>query len=323
MKPLYIAAATPLLAFGISTGAWGSCGSAFCTINTNWDTHGAWSPPGFRLDLRYERVDQNQPLSGSKKVAVGAIAEDHDEVRTSNRNWLATLDYTFNDEWGVSVALPIVDRDHLHFANDPDTGVQTPESWNFSELGDVRVLARYHFATIEGGDHTLGTAGVNFGLKLPTGQTGVTNGDRERAERSLQPGTGTTDALIGAYYAQQLPLKDLSWFAQALAQVALDQSEGYKPGGRIGLDAGLRYDVSDRLSLMLQLNALYRGRDSGANAERENSGGRSWYLGPGLSLAVTDDVRLYGFIQAPIYQYVNGVQLATRPAAVLGLSAKF
>lgn len=42
-----------------------------------------------------------------------------------------------------------------------------------------------------------------------------------------------------------------------------------------------------------------------------------------MSFSVTKDVQVYGFIQAPIHQYVNGVQLATRPAAVLGLSAKF
>src|SRR5438270_604567 len=33
-----------------------SCGSAFCTINTSWDAHGAWLEPGARLDLRYEYI---------------------------------------------------------------------------------------------------------------------------------------------------------------------------------------------------------------------------------------------------------------------------
>lgn len=318
-----IALAGGLVALNVAPNAFGSCGSAFCAINTNWDTHGAWAQPGLRLDIRYELVDQNQPLSGSNKVALGAIPQDHDEVRTSNRNWLATLDYTFNADWGVSVALPMVKRDHLHLENDFAAGTQTPESWNFSKLGDARVMARYRIATVESGEHNLGTFGLNFGLKLPTGSTDVLNGDGERAERTLQPGTGTTDALVGAYYAQLLPLKDLSWFTQALVQLPLNQREGYQPGRRISFDAGLRYDLSDRLSLMLQLNALFRGRDSGANAERDNSGGRSWFLSPGMSFSVTKDVQVYGFIQAPIHQYVNGVQLATRPAAVLGLSAKF
>lgn len=318
-----IALAGGLAALNVAPNAAGSCGSAFCAINTNWDTHGAWAQPGLRLDIRYERVEQNQPLAGSNKVAVGAIAQDHDEVRTSNRNWLATLDYTFNADWGASVALPMVKRDHLHLENDFAAGTRTPESWNFNKLGDARVMARYRIATVESGEHSLGTLGLNFGLKLPTGRTDVRNEDGERAERTLQPGTGTTDALVGAYYAQLLPLQDLSWFTQAQLQLPLNQREGYQPGRRISLDAGLRYDLSDRLGLMLQLNALFRGRDSGANAERDNSGGRSWFLSPGMSYSVTKDVHIYGFVQVPIYQYVNGVQLGTRPAAVLGLSAKF
>jgi len=312
-----------LSALGFQPPAHASCGSAFCLINTSWDTHGAWSQPGLRLDIRYERVDQNQPLSGSKKIAVGAIPEEHDEVRTSNRNWLANLDYTFNADWGMSLALPMVKRDHLHLENDFDAGTQTPESWKFSELGDARVMARYRIATVESGEHRIGTLGLNFGLKLPTGSTNIRNDDGERAERTLQPGTGTTDALVGAYYAEMLPLKDLSWFTQALLQMPLNRHEGYQPGKRMSFDAGLRYDVSDNLGLMLQLNGLFRGRDSGVQAEPGNSGGRSWFLSPGVSLAVTRDVRVYGFIQAPVYQYVNGVQLGTRPGAALGLSAKF
>ncbi len=313
-------AALPLV---VSAQAFASCGSAFCLTNTNWDSHGAWSQPGFRVDVRYESVTQDQPMSGSKKIAVGAIPEDHDEVRTTNRNWHAALDYTFNADWGVSVALPMVRRDHLHLENDFAAGTQAPESWKFSKPGDARAIARYRIATLEGADHGIGTVGMNFGLKLPTGSTNVRNEDGERAERTLQPGTGTTDALIGAYYAQLLPMKDLSWFAQALVQVPLNQNEGYKPGARFSFDAGLRYGLTSRLDLMLQFNTLFRGRDSGANAERDNSGGRSWFLSPGASVALTDDVRLYGFVQVPLYQYVNGVQLGTRPAAMLGLSAKF
>ena len=84
-----------------------TCGAAFCAINTNWDTHGAWAEQGLRLDLRYERIEQNQPLMGRTKVAVGEFPRQHDEVRTSNRNWLANADYTFNSDWSLSAALPM------------------------------------------------------------------------------------------------------------------------------------------------------------------------------------------------------------------------
>ena len=150
-----------------------TCGSAFCAINTSWDTHGAWAEPGLRLDLRYERIEQTQPLMGRTKVAVGEFPREHDEVRTSNRNWLANLDYTFNADWGLSVALPVATRDHLHNENDFDSGTQTPETWKFTKIGDTRVIMRRRLATLEDAEPSLATFGLNFGLKLPTGSTKV------------------------------------------------------------------------------------------------------------------------------------------------------
>ena len=315
-------AATLLLAAFALPDAWATCGAAFCTINTNWDAHGAWAEPGLRVDLRYEYLNQNQPRSGSDKVSVGQVPREHDEVYTKNRNWLASADYTFNADWGVTAALPVVDRNHYHLHNE-DNGDQTPESWNFTKAGDLRILGRYRLGAFQGQEPSLGTAGVNFGLKLPTGKFDVRNSDGELAERTLQPGAGTTDALLGAYYAQLLPAKDLSWFVQALAGLPLNSKDGYKPGNRYTLDAGLQYNPTERIGLLLQLNALYRGRDSGTNAEPEDSGGRAVFLSPGITLNLTEKLRAYAFMQLPLYQYVNGVQLTADRGVLVGLSARF
>ena len=299
-----------------------SCGSAFCTINTSWDLQGGWAEPGSRLDLRYESINQDQPRSGSRNVSVGAIPRHHDEVFTRNRNWLGAYDYTFNADWGLSVSAPFVDREHEHIHN--HHGAQLPESWSFRELGDARVLARYRLHAEDAHDSPdRPSLGLNFGVKLPTGRINVSNADGEVAERSLQPGTGTTDALLGAFVSQSLPLRDLSWFAQAMLQLPINARAGYRPGNRLALDAGIRYDASDQWSFMLQVNALARGRDSGVAAEPEDSGGYAVWLGPGASFAATRDVRVYGFLQLPVVQYVNGVQLIANKAAVAGISARF
>ena len=309
-------------ALSLAPAVHASCGAAFCTINTNWDAHGAWAEPGWRLDLRYERVLQDQPQAGTDRISAGQIPRHHDEVFTRNNNWLTTLDYTFNADWGVSVAAPYVDRSHLHIHN--HRGQRLIDSWDFSDAGDARVVGRYRLRSFEDRDNQkLGTLGLNFGVKLPTGRTDVRNANGDLAERSLQPGSGTTDALLGAYFAQLLPMKDLSWFVQATAQVPVHSSDGFKPGRRLSIDAGLRYDAMESLSLMLQVNALVRGRDSGVNAEPEPSGGTSWFVSPGFSVAVTQDVRIYAFHQLPIYQRVNGVQLTARSASVVGLNVRF
>jgi hypothetical protein len=299
-----------------------SCGSAFCTINTSWDAHGAWLEPGARFDLRYESIRQDQPRTGTRDIAVGEVHRHHDEVLTVNRNLLASVDYTFNQNWGVNVLAPMVSREHDHIHN--HAGGQIPESWKFTELGDVRVMARRRLTATENRDApSVATSGINFGLKLPTGKTNVQNGDGELAERSLQPGSGTTDAVLGAYYSTHLPTRNLSWFVQGLAQLPLNTYQEYRPGNRLTFDVGGRYEMGDKLGLLLQLNALLKARDRGAEGEPDDTGGKFVFLSPGVSYAFTQRVQAYGFLQLPLYQNVNGVQLVARHAVAVGLNLRF
>ena len=75
--------------------------------------------------------------------------------------------------------------------------------------------------------------------------------------------------------------------------------------------------------MLLQANALFRGRDSGAQAEPEDSGGKSLWVSPGVSYALTKNIQAYGFVQLPLYQYVNGVQLVATRSFVVGVSTRF
>jgi len=68
---------------------------------------------------------------------------------------------------------------------------------------------------------------------------------------------------------------------------------------------------------------VFRGRDSGAEAEPEDSGGDFAFIGPGLSYSLGRDTQLYGFVQVPLYQYVNGVQLTADWSLVAGLATRF
>ena len=291
-------------------------------VDTQWSMQGVDASAGTRLDLRYEYINQDRLQNGRAKIGVGEISRDHDEVSTLNRNYVGTLDHSFDASWGINVALPVVSREHHHIMNNDD-GTQTPESWKFNELGDIRVLGRYQFAPTESAEHALGQWGLYFGAKLPTGSHTVTNEEGETAERTLQPGTGTTDALAGAFVRRALPLKDMSWFGQALVQFPLNTKDDYKPGKRLSVDTGVRYESSERLALLLQANLLFRGRDSGDQAEPEDSGGKSLWISPGISYALTKNIQAYGFVQLPLYQYVNGVQLVAERSFVFGISTRF
>jgi hypothetical protein len=308
------------LALGIAADAAASCGTAFCMVNTSWNVQGAWTEPGSRFDLRFEYIDQDQPRAGSREVGVGEIRKHHDEMRTVNRNWLATYDYTFSEAWGVSATLPLVDRSHAHIHN--HGGARILDRWNFTEPGDLRVLGRRQWRGESLQAQRLDFYGVSFGLKLPTGEHNVRNGGGDLAERTLQPGTGTTDLLLGGYFSRMLGT-GASWFADALLQQPLDTRDEFRPGARASLDIGYRRELSEKTGVMLQLNYLHRRRDKGAEAETADSGGDALFVSPGLSHALTGGLQAYGFLQLPLYQYVNGVQLTADWAVVAGVSARF
>jgi hypothetical protein len=318
IRLLHALAAVGLLA--LSATAHASCGSAFCSINTDWGADTTGLSEGSTLDVRYEYIPQDQPRAGSRKVAVGEIPHHHDEVRTTNRNLITTYSHTWASGWGVTATLPVVDREHLHVHN--HRGAQIPEQWDFRELGDLRLTGRY-MRSLEGSDAAPRSAGFFFGLKLPTGKTDVANGTGEVAERSLQPGSGTTDLIAGALFHQQIASSGAAWFAQAQLQQPLNSYHDFRPGAQFTADLGYAHPFTDRFSGLLQLNVLAKGRDSGAQAEPDDSGGHSVFLSPGFSYKVGEMFRLYAYYQQPLYQYVNGVQLTAQKAIVVGVSTRF
>ena len=74
---------------------------------------------------------------------------------------------------------------------------------------------------------------------------------------------------------------------------------------------------------MLQANYVAKGRDSGAQAEPDDSGQRQLFLSPGMSYNITRDMQAYTYVQVPIYQSVNGVQLTADWSALAGVSFRF
>lgn len=278
-----------------------------------------WEKPGIRLDLRGEFIDLDQLLHGSDKTKPGGVMDTHDETRTINRNFTGTLDWSIMPERGLTLRVPLVSRSHNHVHNEDDgVGGVNPEAeaWNFTRIGDMQSVARYAF--YQGGNST---AGVRFGLKLPTGGRSKGNDVGEKAERSLQPGTGSTDGILGLYYNRRVG--NFTWFGQASWQQVIHEHDHFRPGYQLGLDVGMNYMLTPDWSLMLQANAQRKGHDSGANAEPDDSGATHLYLSPGVSYRATREVQIYGFLQQPIYPHVRGTQLTADWAAALGVSMQF
>lgn len=290
-----------------------SCGSATCPINTQWESQGPWQGSGLRVLLHADYVDQDQLRQGSERIAFGSVHAHHDEVSTVNRNTVLDLDYRYGKRWGVTLTLPYVERDHRHIHN--HHGQPLPENWDLGGLGDARLVARYLL--------TGRLISLMAGVKLPTGGTTRVNAHGDLAERSLQPGTGTTDAMLGATWYHADPSSVWSGFVGAQAIEPLGPHAGYRRGRALQLDSGLRYAWGDRVGLLLQANVRWNGRDRGPEAEPEDSGGRTVSVAPGVSFAVTPRWQAYLYWQRPIYRHVNGVQLSASDGVLTGIAAAF
>jgi hypothetical protein len=296
-------------------GALDACSSCGCYLSSDWAAQGFVAGSGFRLDLRFDYFNQDQMRSGTGAAdeADTSIPSDHEVQRnTINRNYTLVLDYSPSPEWGISVHVPFYDRYHTAFA-EGDTEYSTSD---FNRLGDLRIVGRYQ------GFSSNHSTGVQVGLKLATGAiheefiAGPEAG--EPLDRGLQPGTGTTDLLVGVYHFGALGPR-WNYFAQAFVQQPLSSRDDFKPGTGLNVNLGLRYLATAAVVPQVQLNLRAEKRESGANADVENSGATLAYLGPGLSIDVARGLQIYGFFQVPVYQNVNGLQIEPRYSASMGL----
>lgn len=310
MKPSCVLALAGCLAAG---HAQASCGTAFCATSNDWLSVTQGVVHGWRVWGQVEYLRQDQLRAGSSKIWGDEVSAHHEEVKTLNRNALLGLEYGFAPGWSASVVLPYSNREHRHIHHHHGTPI--PEAWAFDHVGDMRLTLRHQLGNPDGWSGSL-----QGGLKLPTGRTDVRNGDGDEAERSVQPGTGSTDLLLGAglvYAPLALPGNA---FCHLQLQLPFAERDEYRPGWRASLQAGWLFAVHPRLDLILQGNVLYVKPDRGRNAEPDDSGRIEVSLAPVATYAWSRKLSLYAQVELPLYQNVQGVQLTHDYAVAAGFS---
>jgi hypothetical protein len=335
-KPLQIAIASAfaIMPFAAMNNAF-ACAACGDSLSKDWQTQGITSTPGFTADLSYNYINQNQQRYGTGTASTTLInslnaARQEIEDYTTTKTITAVLNYT-SDTWGVSTQLPFVQRTHGTFGNPGYPGGTTYSSSSDNSIGDISVLGRYTGLSVDK------TAGIIAGVKLPTGRTntnfssGVAVGTP--LDRSLQIGTGSIDVILGGYLSGSI--SEYGWFAQGTVQHAVQSKSiagvDYKPGDVYALNTGLRYaKFGAQFTPMLQLNLIHRTADTGAGATPPDAltggsatGGTLVYLAPGASFRVGGGTSVYGFVQLPVYQKVNSLQLTPRYTLTLGVSKSF
>ena len=323
-------------------GAAFACASCGCTLNSDFGTQGLSNASGWSLDVRYDTLNQNQLRQGTGTTSPTAAAAapnpttgNNAEVEkyTNNQYLTTTLDYNNGSTWGISIAVPYINRSHSTFGVGGDgnsatsAGASGGYDSNASGIGDVRVIGRYYGFSDEK------KFGIQFGLKLPTGTTKQTasttdgSGALADVDPGLQLGTGTTDAIIGVFYFDNLN-QNWDYFVQAQFQSALNSSNmgtvntalSYRPGDSVNLTGGPRYHGFESFTPTMQINARNVNTDTGDAADKFATGGTLVYFTPGVIVPVTPTVSVYSNVQLPVYQNVNGIQLA--PTTIFSIGAR-
>jgi len=307
----------------LATGQAVACATCGCTLSAD-AAMGYSALPGWRLSLEYDYLNQDELRSGTHSVA-GVPDGSELEHDTLNRYVTGALSYTPNSAWNVTLLVPYVIRDHSTYGDFDSTQPLPPLSYSrSSSIGDVKVVGSYQ------GWLPTRNLGVQLGVKLPTGRYGTAvdfNAGPNAGtplDASLQPGTGSTDLIVGAYYYRAVS-QNFDAFFNAQFQSALrhhmDQpGNDYRPGNSTTVSAGLRYETSPRWVPQVQLNLLHKSPDQGALADVQSTAGIVAYLSPGITVQAARGLQLFGFVQVPVYSNLYGIQLFPRFTASVGVS---
>jgi hypothetical protein len=169
------------------------------------------------------------------------------------------------------------------------------------------------------------------GLKASTGLTHLKNGEGEEAEVTIQPGTGSTDAIAGIFYRQTIA--SVPMFSGEFSSLPIIAGLSYQFNGvgtnewRFGntllAHIGTSYQFSDNATFTLQVNGRFQGfADVGATGEpRGNTGGTWVFVSPGLNVQLNETFSAFGLFQIPVYQDVHGIQQTAKVNLQFGISA--
>ncbi len=298
-----------------------SCGAQSCPLDLHGG-HGADGP--FSLDLSWQYVRQDQVRVGTREGTVGELPSPEDEVSTVSRVSSAMARLAIAERWSVSATLPFVQRTHEHVRNQAGQP-PLPEAWDFSGLGDASLMTEWRAS----GARSPVVVGLQAGVKLPTGRRHVDEVAGDEPEPPARPGTGSWDGVAGLHVMRAVSLPALAGgrveaplFMSALGRLNGHGTDDYRAGDELQLNLGATYPLAGAVRLLAQVNARLRGPDDPGRTDalQADTGGAWVYASPGLRVEAGHGIAPYAYVQLPVWQRVNRIQIVAPWMLYTGLS---
>jgi hypothetical protein len=282
----------------------------YCLIGQGISPLQTQTGAGLRIAQRYTVLDKI--YAGDSELSNPGVKEEY---------WTTELTgfYTVSDRLTVLATLPYRNTEGDGELVEGPGG--DPEREDITggarAIGDLSLLGRYTLFSRHTLDATTLVAGV-LGVKLRSGDTDRYGDQGEYLDAHLQPGTGSTDLLLGVSVNHAIGRYAVS--ANVLASIAGKGETGdvsHQFGNTINYDVTGKYRVSpdvagaspNALFVSLGVNGEYRKREKLDGVTVTDSGGQTVYLTPGVQYQMAAHWTFEATWQYAVYHDLNEMQL--------------
>ena len=292
------------------------------------------------LSYRYSRMEMGGNQDGTSDVTTAEVLNQFNVApldMTMEMHMFGAM-YGLTDNLTLMGMLPYVEKsmDHINsMGRDFTTHAEGLGDVKFSGIFNV-----YEASAADAAHNSLHKVMLNFGVSTPTGSVDERDrtpmGPDQKLPYPMQLGSGTFDPMVGVTYVGHAD--DWSWGAQANVTLRFgENSEGYRLGNEYKATTWLARQINRCASLSLRLDGRswgdIEGEDTDLNpnmvptARTDLRGGQRVDALVGVNLMEHKGLfaghRLAAEIGAPIYQDLDGPQLATEVRGTIGWQYAF
>lgn len=161
------------------------------------------------------------------------------------------------------------------------------------------------------------------GIKVPTGRSDAIIS--VLAPEDMQPGTGSWDGVGWARFSfKPSPESKLELFGGLTYRINGTNDRSYSFGNDINSDLGLTYIFSEKDALSFRGHLRYAENDKRFGGNVPNTGGKWFYLVPGLMHKFSTNTGFRTYAEIPIYRKLNGAdQFSSKLITVVSFFYEF